>query len=183
MTNPTPRNAAPLPGLLTLNQLEEAFRRLNARLRDQDTIGEVYVIGGAVMLLAFNARQATRDVDAIWNPHGIIHDEAVAVAREMGLPDYWLNEQASAFIPRNPEWGSHPALDFSHLRVFASSPHQALAMKAISARDTDREDIQFLIRHLDVHEADAVYEIINRFFPDEEIPMRTKLVMEELLSI
>ena len=29
--------------------------------------------------------RATRDVDALFEPHGIVHDEALAVASELGL--------------------------------------------------------------------------------------------------
>jgi len=36
--------------------------------------------------LAFDSRRATRDVDALFEPHGIVHEEALAVAAELGLP-------------------------------------------------------------------------------------------------
>ena len=31
-----------------------------------------------------------------FKPHGIVHEEALAVAAELGLPQWWLNEQASS---------------------------------------------------------------------------------------
>jgi hypothetical protein len=49
------------------------------------------------MALAYDARRATRDIDAIFQPHGIVL-EARGVAKELGLPDWWLNEQASAYV-------------------------------------------------------------------------------------
>jgi hypothetical protein len=42
------------------------------------------------MALAFDSRRATRDVDALFEPHGIVHEEALAVAAELGLPRWWL---------------------------------------------------------------------------------------------
>jgi hypothetical protein len=51
------------------------------------------MIGGA-----FDSRRATRDVDALFEPHGIVHEEALAVAAELGLPRWWLNEQASTYV-------------------------------------------------------------------------------------
>ena len=53
------------------------------------------MFGGAAMALAYDSRRATRDVDALFEPHGIVHEEALAVATELGLPRWWLNEQAS----------------------------------------------------------------------------------------
>jgi len=56
------------------------------------------VFGGAAIPLAYDSRRATRDVDALFKPHGIVHDEALAVAAELGLPRWWLNEQASSYV-------------------------------------------------------------------------------------
>jgi hypothetical protein len=52
------------------------------------------VFGGAAMALAYDSRRATRDADAVFQPHSIVHDEALAVAAELGLPRWRLNEQA-----------------------------------------------------------------------------------------
>ena len=49
------------------------------------------------MALAYDSRRATRDVDALFKPHGIVLEEAQAVAAELGLPHWWLNEQASSY--------------------------------------------------------------------------------------
>jgi hypothetical protein len=40
----------------------------------------------------------TRDVDAVFKPHGIVLEEARMVADDLGLPYWWLNEQASVYI-------------------------------------------------------------------------------------
>ena len=45
------------------------------------------------MALAYDSRRATRDVDALFKPHGIVHDEALAVAAEPALPRYPLRSQ------------------------------------------------------------------------------------------
>lgn len=44
------------------------------------------------MALAYDATQVTRDVDAMFVPHRIVVEEARAVADELGLPPWWLNE-------------------------------------------------------------------------------------------
>jgi hypothetical protein len=56
--------------------IEDAFRRLGERLARRGVIADLYVFGGAAMALAYDSRRATRDVDALFKPHGIVHDEA-----------------------------------------------------------------------------------------------------------
>jgi hypothetical protein len=78
------------PGpLLDRRAIEEAFRRLGDRLVRRGVIADVYVFGGAAMALAYDARRATRDIDAVFKPHGIVLEEARVVADELGLPDWW----------------------------------------------------------------------------------------------
>ena len=50
------------------------------------------------MAPAYDAARVTRDVDAVFKPHGIVLDEARKVADDLGLPYWWLTEQASVYI-------------------------------------------------------------------------------------
>ena len=49
---------------------------------------------------AYDVRRATCEIDAVFEPHGVVLEEARAVANELGLPRWWLNEQASAYRTR-----------------------------------------------------------------------------------
>jgi hypothetical protein len=73
--------------LLDRAAIEEALRRLGERLARRGAVADVYVFGGAAMALAYDARRATRDIDAVFQPHGIVVAEARAVADELGLAD------------------------------------------------------------------------------------------------
>ena len=66
--------------LLDREGIEEAFRRLGDRLAKRGVVADIYVFGGAAMALAYDSRRATRDVDALFKPHGIVLEEARAVA-------------------------------------------------------------------------------------------------------
>jgi hypothetical protein len=72
--------------LLDRAGIEEAFRRLGDRLARRGVVADLYVFGGAAMALAYDSRRATRDVDALFKPHGIVLEEALAVATDLGLP-------------------------------------------------------------------------------------------------
>jgi hypothetical protein len=73
--------------LLDRTGIEEAFRLLGERLAKRGVVADIYVFGGAAMALAYDSRRATRDVDALFKPHGIVLEEARAVAAELGLPN------------------------------------------------------------------------------------------------
>lgn len=77
--------------LLDRSAIENAFRRLGERLAKRGVVADLYVFGGAAMALAYDARRSTRDIDAVFQPHGIVLDEARAVAEELGLPQWWRN--------------------------------------------------------------------------------------------
>ena len=47
-------------------EIKQYLAELNEELRAMDVKGEVCLYGGAVMCLAFNARRATKDVDAVF---------------------------------------------------------------------------------------------------------------------
>ncbi|GIE99224.1 hypothetical protein Ari01nite_66890 [Paractinoplanes rishiriensis] len=74
--------------LLDRVAIEDAFRRLGERLARRGVIADLYVFGGAAMALAYDARRSTRDIDAVFQPHGVVLDEARSVAAELGLPQW-----------------------------------------------------------------------------------------------
>lgn len=84
--------------LLDRDALRRAFGLLAERLARRGVVGELHVFGGAAMVLAFDARAATRDVDALFEPDDQVLEAAREVAEELGLPRSWLNNQASAYV-------------------------------------------------------------------------------------
>ena len=74
---------------LTRSDILRLFNLLNAELAAIDAHGEIYLVGGAVMCLALDARHATRDVDGYFQPTGVIRQAAGRVAARAGVPDDW----------------------------------------------------------------------------------------------
>lgn len=71
---------------------------LGDRLMRRGVVADVFIVGGAATALAYDATRVTRDVDSPFVPHGVVLEEARNVARDLGLPTWWLNEQASVYI-------------------------------------------------------------------------------------
>lgn len=168
--------------LFDRDHIRDLFRRLGERLQRRGVVGDIYVIGGAAMALAYDARRATRDIDAVFLPHGIVHEEAQALATELGLPQWWLNEQASAYVAPGGDPDAPVSFDHPGLRVSTASPEHLLAMKAMAARRRDTDDLRLLIGRLGLTTPDQVIAVCTRVFPDESLPDRALLLLEDLFD-
>ena len=168
--------------MLDASQIRECFTQLNEELRREGHQGEIGIVGGAVMCLVYNARKATRDVDAVFEPSHIIRRAASKLAKKLGLPEDWLNDGAKGFL--TSQFQREPVATFSNLFVWAPEARYMLAMKCISARwDTsDRDDVVFLIKHLKIASAKAVFELIQGYYPKSQIPPKTQFFIEEVFE-
>ena len=167
--------------LLDREGIEEAFRRLGDRLpAKRGVVADIYVFGGAAMALAYDSRRATRDVDALL-PHGIVLEEARAVAAELGLPNWWLNEQASAYAAPSGDPSASRVFDHPGLRVFAASPEHPRDEGA-AARPRDAQDIKQLTKVLNLHHRAEVLALVQDVFPEEEPPPRLRSPPEDIFG-
>ena len=168
--------------MLTKERIRALFGQLNGLLRDRGEVGEIGIVGGAVMCLVYNTRAATKDVNAVFEPSSVIRELASQIAKGEELPADWLNDAAKGFIL--PGFAKQEVMTLSHLRVWAPEPRYMLAMKCISARwdSSDRDDVIFLIKELKLKEPTEVFEIIEAYYPHSRIPPKTQFFIEELFS-
>ena len=168
---------------LTKADIRRLFELLDGELRAEGAEGEVYLVGGAVMCLVLDARNATRDVDAFFRPTRIVREAAARVASKAGVPDSWLNDAAKSFL--SPRGMYDPYLEFEHLRVFVAQPAYLLAMKCVAMRlgeeFHDLDDVRYLLRYLNVSTVDEALTHVLRYFDEAHILPKTRLALEELL--
>ena len=93
-----------------------------------------------------------------------------------------LNEQASTYVAPNGDPTAPRVFDHPGIRVAAASPEHPLAMKVLAARRRDSDDIRFLIRRLDLASEDEVLAVCAEVFPEEPIPERARLILEDALE-
>ncbi len=169
---------------LTKADIHRLFGLLNAELASDNVEGEIYLVGGAVMCLALDAREATRDLDAFFRPTKLIREAAARVAARAGVPDTWLNDAVKGYL--SPRGDYNPYLELEHLRVFVAQPAYLLAMKCaamrLGAEFHDLDDVRFLLRYLNVSTPGDAIAIVLRYFDAEHIPVKTRLALEELLA-
>jgi hypothetical protein len=131
-----------------------------------------------------DARAATRDVDAFFRPARLLREAASRVAARAGVPDTWLNDAVKGYLSRHGEYDAY--LELEHLSVFVAEPHYLLAMKCIAMRlgeeFHDLQDIRYLLRHLNVSTPSEALAIVVRYFDEEQVPPKTRLALEGLLT-
>ncbi len=168
---------------LTDKNLRRLFSLLNEELGKTGTEGELFVVGGAVMCLAYAARASTQDVDALFRPARQVREAAARAAARAGVPTDWLNDAVKGFLSERGEFTAFLELD--HLRVMLAQPEYLLAMKCLSLRLAaefhDEDDIRYLLRHLDIATYEQAVQVITRFYPLESFPQKTLYALGELL--
>lgn len=126
---------------------------------------EIAVAGGAALVLLFNARETTRDVDAyVLRPEGAhLRDAARSVAYDLGLPEDWLNDGAKAYFVRVSS--GEVLHESAALVVRAVSTTQLLAMKVAAWRDAiDRADARLLLTRTE-GSREEIWTMLEPFVP------------------
>ena len=168
---------------LSAADIRRLLELLDQELARDDAVGEVYLVGGAVMCLVLDARPATRDVDAFFRPTRLVREAAARVAHQTGVPDGWLNDAVKAYLSPRGEFDSY--LELPHLRVFVARPEYLLAMKCAAMRlgeeFHDLDDVRYLLRYLNVTSSDEALDIVRRYFEEQQLLPKTRLALEELL--
>ncbi len=163
--------------------IRRLFGLLNEELRRAGTEGELFLVGGAVMCLAYAARPSTQDVDALFRPAREVREAAARVAVRAGIQADWLNDGVKGFLSERGEFT--PFLELDHLRVMVAQPEYLLAMKCLSLRIGaefhDEDDVRYLLRHLNLESYEQAVAVITRFYPPERFPQKTLYALGELL--
>ena len=172
------------PVKLSANDIRRLLTMLDQELAQVGATGELYLVGGAVMCLALGARDATRDVDAMFKPTRVIREAAARVAAKADVPPTWLNDAVKGFLSTRGDFV--PYLALANLRVFTAEPRYLLAMKCAAMRlgegFQDLEDVRFLLRYLNVASAKEALAIVTKYFDEKSLPPKTRLALEELLG-
>ena len=169
---------------LTAPEIRRLFELLECELGNVEAEGELYLVGGAIMFLALNARDATRDVDAWFKPTKIIRQAAARVAAEANVPEDWLNDAVKGYLSSRGD--VDPFLELPHLRVFVARPTYLLTMKCAAMRlgeeFHDLDDVRYLLRYLNISSVCEAVDVVTQYFDESQTLPETKLALEEILG-
>lgn len=168
---------------LTAADLRRLFELLNEELARARIEGELYLVGGAVMCLAYAVRPSTQDVDAFFKPASNVRAAAARVANRAGLDGDWLNDAVKGYLSERGDFRAW--LELSNLRVMIAQPEYLLAMKCLAfrlgAEFHDEDDIRYLLRHLGIASYQKALDLLTRYYPLERFPQKTLYALGELL--
>jgi hypothetical protein len=171
-------------GALRKADIERLLRELNTQLEEDGVRGELYLVGGAVMCLAHNARAATRDLDGLFRPAKQVRAAAAKVAIASNLPETWLNDAVKGFFSERGSFSVY--FELPNLTVFVADPAYLLAMKCLSARIGaefhDIDDVRYLLRYLNITTVAEATKSLESYYPLARFPQKTTYLLEELLT-
>jgi Nucleotidyltransferase of unknown function (DUF6036) len=168
--------------MLDRDTILKALSAMSDRLAEKNVRGEVCLVGGAAMVLAFQTRQSTKDVDAIFAPTTAVREAAEEVADRFGLPSGWFNDAVKGWISSEHATIQAELPQFANLSVSMPVPEYLPAMKCMAARaeaeSRDFEDVKLFLRRTGYTDLNRVFELIEHYYPARLIPPRTRYFVE-----
>lgn len=139
--------------ILDKKEIHLYLTKLGKELRKIKVKGEIVVCGGAAMLLKYNSRQSTKDIDGVYYPSTEINELAEKIAIQEKLPDGWINDSvkySKSYIKTLRE-NSVYYKTFYNLSVYTADIEQLIVMKLVSFRIGQSHDLEDLNKLLDVY--------------------------------
>lgn len=166
-------------------RVQALLAELGERLIGRGIEAEIYVVGGAAMMLAYDRTRITRDIDAVGVPQEDIDHEVRAMAADHpDLDDEWLNAGVLPLLPRSIDADRIEVMGAPGLTVNVASPRHLLAMKARAARGRrDLDDLWVLVQILGLTDVDEVWEICDEVWGEDLIREDVRLVVSDDLRL
>lgn len=136
---------------------------------------EIYLVGGAAIVLNFDFRMSTIDIDAMFNDNEILETAIQNISLRESLSSDWLNKdfvKTPSYSPKIIEKAKEYSVYHNIIFVYSLEPKYLIAMKLKSSRPTggDLDDIIKMIYELRYKKAEISYEQIveayKDFYPD-----------------
>ncbi|OQW94021.1 MAG: hypothetical protein BWK79_08035 [Beggiatoa sp. IS2] len=175
-----------MTSMVTFNQEDilRALIRLGELASNAHHSVELLITGGALMVLAYQSRLATKDVDAlILSPQAVLVRKWIQqVAREQELPEDWLNDAVKPFLVTISP--GPVVFQATGLTVKSPLPEQMLAMKLAAWRDEgDILDAARILQELDSSLSQAeVWALCVPYLP-KGTELKAQYALEDLWSV
>ena len=155
---------------LSKKEIISAFKELSKQLGTPETPFELFIAGGAALVLLYDARETTKDVDIVQSDSAV-RDASLKVAVQLNLPADWLNDGAKGYVHGMTQ--GDVIFRTPTLIVRALALPQLLAMKLSAWRDDlDIEDARLLLSKMNTDKEDVWRQIEPNLVPGRELKAR-----------
>ena len=166
--------------MLSRDDIVMVLSELADELEARGIHGDLFLVGGAAMALAYSTRRATQDLVAVFEPKQAIYDAAGRVGDRHGLPSDWLNDGVKGFLP-GPDPDATVLFDRPGLAVRVASPRYLFAMKVLAARvERDADDLRILFELSGFTSISEALDQVQSVYPHQPIPPRAQYLLYEL---
>lgn len=163
-------------------EIDALLRDLDDELGRRGTRADLFLVGGAAIAVAYDARRATRDLDAAFEPSSAVRAAARAVAERRDLDEDWLNDAVKGFLP-GPDPEARRYFEGAALNVDVASARYLLALKLFASRvETDADDIAFLYRQVGFTTVEEGLDPVASTCRGRPIAARTQFLLEEIVG-
>jgi len=178
--------------MLKKEDIIRGLRGIDVKAKDARILIDLSVYGGAALALAFDLREATRDVDAVVRGHaGFLKRVAMEVARDEGWPEDWLNDGVKGFTSEHEQMllmETFAGSPDGGLRIHVPTPEYLFAMKCMAMRPEgldgshDISDIEALADLAGIEDFASALTLVEAFYPAARIPPKVSFGLEEIME-
>jgi hypothetical protein len=175
---------------LSKSDMLSIFEKMGELCKQQDLTLEIAVYGGSAIMLEFDYRSATFDIDFVPVSGGAdkVKTLANAASKALNFPEHILRDDVSLFVSDTAEYalqGDFPK-GAGNLRVFTATPEYIFAMKMLAMRSSmetqDLRDIWELADACDIKSAEEADTMLAKFYPKSVLPLRNKMIIEDVFQ-
>lgn len=175
---------------MTRSRMIQALKLLADLAEKEHLHLELCIYGGSALMLVYNCRDSSKDIDVIMRPRDKALKLAEKVAEILNLHEDWLNDDVKMYL------GEKPALrqlvldevNSPFLTLSVPTAGYLLAMKALACRRAlpgfkgDINDLTFLIKKMNIQSVKEIQIHIDKYFMDSPLPATTVAFLEDLLT-
>lgn len=165
---------------ITKEKFLEIMECLNEKLCENKMELSLNIYGGTVMMVCFDVRPATKDIDALFNISPQLSNILQDIAEIYDLDNDWINQDIKEPLKYLKTENLIELYKFNNLKIFAPSAEQMLAMKLLSSRPEpykDFEDAEYLIEYLKIDDLENIIKIFEKYIGRKYLGDRQKMFL------
>lgn len=168
--------------MLSKNDIERLLLEVDKKLKEKGKSGELIIAGGATLALVFDARNSTKDIDALFRPSEEFREIINEIANENELEEDWLNDGVKGFFTDKMHADLYKKFD--NLSVYTVDPESMLALKLTSARfaSKDMDDSIVLMKHIGIKTENELFDIIERYTSKNQQTINSHYFTKEVFA-
>ncbi|GAC1604038.1 MAG: hypothetical protein NVS3B21_33000 [Acidimicrobiales bacterium] len=169
--------------LFDKQRIEELLVTLGARCEANGITAELFLVGGAAMVLAYGRERMTRDLIAVFEPKSLVYELVHEIADTEGIPRGWLNDAVKGLMPDWADGGEGLAFRAPGISVAIASPEYLFAMKALAARqEADGDDLTRLARIVGITTSEQAFAVIERYYRPDRLTAKGAVFVQRIIG-